>query len=270
MPPAHPAARRFAVAAALAILGGCTPTPAPVPPALSSTGSPSPTSTGLTRTATQTPSATPDWRSGPRVEGLDVSAYQPDVPWTSLRQKGLRFVWIKATEGTSWRSAHFDRQRRGALAEGFLVGAYHYARPAHSSAAAQAAHLLSVAGEWTADGRTLPGAVDLERAEQGDPCHGLSPDELRSWVVEFAQAYRTASGRSPVLYVRDDLWRECVGDPGAAAALPLWLYDHDREVGPWPPGWLRPTIWQRGVVGGLDRNVWFGSEQALREWAERE
>ena len=48
---------------------------------------------------------------------------------------------------------------------------------------------------------------------------------------------------------------------------PLWLYDHDGPMGPLPAGWDRPTVWQRGVDGNLDRNVFLGTEPQLRAWA---
>ena len=70
-----------------------------------------------------------------------------------------------------------------------------------------------------------------------------------------------------MLYVRDDLWRRCAGDDTTLGRLPLWLYDHEPPMGPWPRGWKRPTVWQRGVVGGLDRNVFLGSSEDLVAWA---
>lgn len=36
--------------------------------------------------------------SGPK--GIDVSAYQPNVNWATVKANGIKFVYIKATEGT--------------------------------------------------------------------------------------------------------------------------------------------------------------------------
>jgi hypothetical protein len=38
-------------------------------------------------------------------------------------------------------------------------------------------------------------------------------------------------------------------------------------MGPWPAGWQRPTVWQRGVDGGIDRNVFLGSAADLVRFA---
>jgi GH25 family lysozyme M1 (1,4-beta-N-acetylmuramidase) len=150
-----------------------------------------------------------------------------------------------------------------------LVGAYHYARPASSTGAVQARHFVAVGGPWSPDGRTLPGALDLERSEGADPCHGRTAAELVAWVREFSATYQALTGRVPVIYVRTDMWQRCLGDDrGIGAGHPLWLFDHEGGPGPWPSGWARPTIWQRGVERGIDRNVWFGTEAALRAFAD--
>ncbi len=190
------------------------------------------------------------------------------MDWPGLWAEGLRFVWIKASEGRTWRSPVFAAQRSGARAVGMLQGAYHYARPASSSGAEQARHFVASGGGWTPDGTTLPGALDLERNESGDPCFGHSPAGLAEWIRDFSETYRQLTGRAPMIYVRADMWDQCLGgDRSFGATNPLWLYDHDGEVGPWPAGWERPLVWQRGVVDGLDRNVWFGTLDQLHRLA---
>lgn len=32
--------------------------------------------------------------------GIDVSSYQPNVDWTTVKSNGITFAYIKATEGT--------------------------------------------------------------------------------------------------------------------------------------------------------------------------
>lgn len=33
--------------------------------------------------------------------GIDVSGYQPNINWNTVKANGVQFVYIKATEGTS-------------------------------------------------------------------------------------------------------------------------------------------------------------------------
>lgn len=228
-----------------------------------------PISTVSPTTPLPPPSAPPtEWRAGPTVAGVDVSPYQRTVDWAGLWASGHRFAIVKASEGSTWRSPVYAAQRDAARAVGMMVGAYHYARPSSSSAIAQARHFVAVSGGWSADGRTLPGALDLERNTSGDPCYGMTPAQLTAWIADFSGEYSRLTTRVPMIYVRADLWAQCLaGDRTIGATNPLWLYDHEAPVGPWPHGWERPTIWQRGVEANLDRNVFFGTEADLVRFA---
>ena len=261
------------------LLAGCAsgPTPpavsVPASPAPGGATSPAPTSTAPTTTdhtpapatATRTPAS--DWRTGPTVAGVDVSRYNPRVDWAGLAASGHGFAYVKATEGTGHVSPTGTAQAASARQAGLLVGGYHYARPAASDGATQARFFTANGGRWSGDGRTLPGALDLEQSTSGERCHGLTVVAMRRWVRAFADEYAELNGRPPVLYVKAEVWRECVGDSGEFGDLPLWLFDLDGGPDPLPAGWERPTLWQRGVESTLDRNVFFGDPSQLLRWA---
>lgn len=234
-----------------------TPTATPTPP----------TSTPSTLTPT-TPTPTVSWQDGPTVTGVDVSRYNPEVDWQHLAATGHRFAYVKATEGTGHRSLTYDAQAAGARDAGLFVGGYHYARPGSSDGATQARFFAEHGGGWTADGHTLPGALDLEENTAGDACYGLTPAQLRAWVEDFSGAYAAATGRFPVIYVKAVTWRTCLGDaPAARPGQHLWLYDHGDAPGELPPGWEQPTFWQRAIEDGLDRNVFYGTVADLARLA---
>lgn len=215
------------------------------------------------------PSATAplrEWRTGEGVAGVDVSRYQRSVDWPGLVASGHAFAFVKATEGTNHRSPTHDEQRDGAREAGILQGAYHYAHPGQSSGTLQARFFHANGGAWAPDGLTLPGALDLEAAEEGDTCHGLTPAEMTAWVRAFSDEYRRLSGRVPVIYTKAELWDECTGADTSFGDHPLWLYDHGNAPGDLPAGWDRPTLWQRAVENHLDRNVFFGTGEQLISW----
>ncbi len=203
------------------------------------------------------------------VAGVDVSAYQPKVDWPAVADSGARFTWIKVSEGTTWTNRYRTEQRRGARAAGLFTGGYHYARPKNSSGAEQARHFVRSGGGWQADGRTLPGALDLEKNPDGAACYGKTSGQMVSWIRDFTRTYREQTGRNAVIYVRADWWSECTGDNTTFAATnPLWLYDHEGPMGPVPAGWKSPTVWQYGVRNGLDRNRFLGTQAGLNAWAK--
>jgi hypothetical protein len=64
------------------------------------------------------------------ITGVDISSWNhPDgepVDWEKAYGAGLRFVVVKATQGTGYTNPWLTRDLDDARAEGFLVGAYHY------------------------------------------------------------------------------------------------------------------------------------------------
>ncbi|MDA8061312.1 MAG: GH25 family lysozyme, partial [Actinomycetota bacterium] len=119
--------------------------------------------------------------------GIDVSDHQGNVDWAAAVAQGATFAWVKATEGTYYvDSAYFAQQYNGSYQAGMIHAAYHFAIPNNSTGAAQADFFVANGGGWSADGRTLPGMLDIENNPYGAECYGLSPTQLAAWVVSFS------------------------------------------------------------------------------------
>ena len=61
-----------------------------------------------------------------KIKGIDVSAYQGDIDWNILSKQGIDFVFIKATEGSSYVDEMFKRNYENALKTDLKIGAYHF------------------------------------------------------------------------------------------------------------------------------------------------
>lgn len=204
------------------------------------------------------------------VPGMDVSDHQPDVDWAKAWADGARFAYVKATEGVDFHSGTFDRQYDGAKAVGMLRGAYHVGLPDRSSGAAQALYFANHGGAATSDGRTLPGALDIEPNPYGEYCYGLNPSQLSAWLAEFSNTYRKRSNRYPAIYTTTTWWNRCTArNTDFAANHPLWLAHYAAVPGPLPAGWAYPTIWQFGDAGTFpgDQNRFNGSLDRLQRLA---
>jgi GH25 family lysozyme M1 (1,4-beta-N-acetylmuramidase) len=93
------------------------------------------------------------------VYGFDVSNYQPSVDWsTAYNTGGLRFVYIKATQGTDYIDPSFSSHYEGATNAGFIRGGYHFAGGT-TPASAEADYFVEHGGGWTADGITCTYSV---------------------------------------------------------------------------------------------------------------
>ena len=59
---------------------------------------------------------------------VDISNHQGAFDVGRAVSEGYAGVWMKATEGTTWRDGMFDTFAGQALAAGAVPGAYHYLR----------------------------------------------------------------------------------------------------------------------------------------------
>ncbi|MGN9779728.1 GH25 family lysozyme [Micromonospora sp. H33] len=203
--------------------------------------------------------------------GIDVSRHQGTINWTSVRNAGIEFAFIKATEGTSYKDPNFNTNYVNAYYAGVIRGAYHFALPDRSSGATQANYLASNGGAWSADSRTLPAALDIEYNPYGPSCYGLSQSAMRSWIADFLNAYRARTGRYAVIYTTTNWWTTCTGNwSGPWANHPLWIARWSTSPGTLPAGAPFWSFWQytatgrvSGVSGDVDRNYFNGDRSRL-------
>ncbi|MFE2228375.1 lysozyme [Streptomyces kronopolitis] len=204
------------------------------------------------------------------VEGVDVSSHNGSVSWSTLWSSGVRFAYVKATESTSYTNPSFAQQYNGSYGAGMIRGAYHFATPDTSSGAAQAAYFTGHGGGWSRDGRTLPGALDMEYNPYGSTCYGLSPAALVSWMKDWFATYKARTGRDAVLYTSTNWWKQCTGNSAAFGAVnPLWVPRYGSSVGELPAGWDFHTLWQYTSSGPTvgDHNHFNGTADRLKALA---
>jgi GH25 family lysozyme M1 (1,4-beta-N-acetylmuramidase) len=204
--------------------------------------------------------------AAPPVLGLDVSGHQPIIDWSAVASASAQFAYIKATEGTGLVNADFGSQYDGAYQAGLIRGAYHFALPNESSGAVQASFFVANGGGWSADGRTLPGALDIEYNPYGPECYGLSQAAMVSWIASFTDAYQSLTTVWPVIYTASNWWAKCTGNyAGFAADDPLWIAGNGTTVGALPAGWSTFTFWQYASAGTFpgDQDLFNGSSSQL-------
>lgn len=184
------------------------------------------------------------------VAGMDVSSYQGSVAWSSAYGNGARFAYVKATESTGYTNPDFTQQYNGSYNVGMIRGAYHFAVPSSSSGATQANYFVDHGGGWSADGKTLPGALDLEYNPYGATCYGLSQSGMASWITSFSNTYYARTGRYPVIYTSQSWWSQCVGTAGNySSTSPLWVARYASSIGTLPYAWAYYTLWQYADSG---------------------
>ncbi|WP_433266399.1 lysozyme [Actinosynnema sp. CS-041913] len=215
-------------------------------------------------------SGVPRPNSAGTVPGMDVSSHQGDVDWAKSWADGARFAYVKATEGTGYLNPNFTQQYNGSYHIGMIRGAYHFALPDRSDGAAQADFFAANGGGWSPDGKTLPGALDMEYNPYGDTCYGLSQEAMGGWVKAFGDRLFQRTGRYPMIYTSTSWWNRCVGTTATfGSTSPLWVAHYAEVLGPLPNGWTYQTIWQWQAAGLFpgDQNLFNGAYDRLQALA---
>jgi GH25 family lysozyme M1 (1,4-beta-N-acetylmuramidase) len=190
---------------------------------------------------------------GTAVRGLDISAYQhagSAIDWDLLPGQGIRFVAIKASEGTYYVNPYYPSDAHAAAAAGLAVLPYVFASPNRAGGAATADYAVRTIGSGR--GR-LPLVVDLEN----DPynrhadCYGLHVPATIAWIAAFTARAKALTKRYPVIYTTTAWWRECTGSTGQFRRDPLWLAAFDGTRPTVPTAWRDWTFWQYNDQGNL-------------------
>lgn len=203
--------------------------------------------------------------SGFLCYGIDVSHHQGKIDWErvslSSAQNGypIRFVIMKATEGSTFTDPDYLDNISNARKTGFVCGVYHFYDP-WTSPQKQAQHYINTVKLQKGD--FVP-VVDVERA-------GRSSADLRRDLLLFIKELEAHYGVKPIIYASTKFRRRHLGGADFDA-YPFWVA-HYYVVRPGTDKHWR--IWQftdhasvEGIGGYTDFNVFRGSEsdfQSLR------
>jgi lysozyme len=199
------------------------------------------------------------------IRGVDVSYYQGDIDWQTVRASGVTFAYIKATEGGDYLDSKFSDNWVAAKEAGLQRGAYHFyylCRPVREQIAWFERHVPR-------DPDALPPAIDMEWVPTSTHCK-IKPSrakivaDLRLFLESLERHY----GKRPVIYATGSFHHDIL--EGSFNDYPFWLRAIDG-----PPGeryGFRPWhFWQYsargtlpGVKGHVDKNAFAGTQA---EWA---
>lgn len=198
------------------------------------------------------------------VQGVDVSHYQGEIDFAALKENGIDFAYIKATEGSGHVDEQFAQNRKAAEEAGMLYGAYHFFS-FDSEPAAQAALFMQTVGGMS--GQLVP-VLDVEYYAD----KRVNPPEKETLIPkirEMLSFMETACQSKPMLYTTYPFYEAYL--KGAFEDYPLWI--RNTYFPPLDKG-SRWSFWQytdhaklpgcyEGAEPYIDRNVFRGSEAEL-------
>ena len=197
------------------------------------------------------------------IHGIDVSKFQGDIDWKAVADAGVKFAWIKATEGGDRADEHFQANWMGAKAAGVPRGAYHFVYWCR----APLEEMTWFEQNAPVEDDALPPVLDVEATPTSPTCRRhlekqRTVAEIKLMLEEMGRHY----GKRPIIYTTVDFYEAILSD-GALSDYPIWV----RSTKYHPAVKYGSRAWQfwqyqsdgktPGIDGRVDRDVFYGSKE---------
>ena len=132
-------------------------------------------------------------RNNNNLKGIDVSNWKGNINFQSVKNDGVKVVYIKATEGDYYKDKYAKQNYNGAKEQGLKVGFYHFFR-ANKNAKGQANYFINYLNEIGATNYDCKLALDIETTE------GIGVRDLTSMCIEFLEEVKRLTGKEVIVY----------------------------------------------------------------------
>ena len=185
----------------------------------------------------------------PVLAGIDIYNGNGKVDWKAVAKDGVKFAWIKCSEGTTFKDKSRKRNITAARKAGLIVGGYHFGRPDNGpkqdfrDAIEEADNFLAAITCNAHSGDLLP-VLDLEAGVKSDDSYNAE------WALTWCERVEEVLGCKPVIYCAK--W---------ASDLYLKHADEDllkrlRKYQCWWASYNTGTETKRGVTFWNEWDVW--------------
>ena len=201
---------------------------------------------------------------GYEIRGIDISHYQGKINWEKLsnaqiEHSPIRFVMIKATEGSTQIDDCFQDNFKNARDYGFIRGAYHFWSN-KSSARDQARFFLKNVHLKDGD---LPPVLDVENKPEDMSVEDFQR-EILTWMHIVEDKYHV----KPILYTYYKFKNQYLNTP-VFDDYPYWIAHYYVDEIEYEGDW---KFWQHtdagrlpGIRGTVDFNLYNGSYYDLKK-----
>lgn len=197
---------------------------------------------GYTQVKAFPPSSTPTYN------GIDVSEWQGEIDWGSVRKAGIEVAYIRSSEGSGYVDPYVIDNYNGAKENGIKVGFYHYLTATNEEEALdQAEFFVSVIKGLSVDCRL---AMDFEYFG------GLSTTEINQISRIFLEEVKRLSGKEVIIY-SDAYNAAYTFSEDLALEYPVWVADYgvsEPGNGNWNT-WDGFQYTDEGVISGISGYV---------------
>lgn len=195
---------------------------------------------------------------GQNYHGIDVSHHQHKIDWSQVAKDDVDFVYIKVTEGATYKDPRYEENMKGAINAGLPVGVYHYFRMT-SGAIAQFNNFKAALAGY--DFKLVP-MIDVETSD------GHPVKELQDSLDMFIKLVKAEYGCVPMIYGTQRSYNTYCAPKYNRYHLYIGRYG---KYSPKIIGKGTYTIWQytetgrvKGVSRPVDRSI-FNSKYGLKD-----
>lgn len=184
-------------------------------------------------------------------EGIDISKWQGNINFQEVAKSGIKIVYIKATQGTSYVSPTFEKSYTNAKQNGLKIGFYHYVTARSIESAKKEAEFFAskIAGK----------EIDCRLAMDFEEFGNLTKQEINAVGLAFVKRLEEIT-KKPVVIYSNTFTAKTIWD-GEITSYPLWIAEYGVKKPQNNGKWNKYIGWQytdmgniNGIKGKVDRD----------------
>ncbi len=190
--------------------------------------------------------------------GIDVSDYQGDIDWPTVKESGIDFAVIRCgyrgnTRGNLFEDEHFAANFEGATDAGLQVGVYFFSQATtEKEAEEEASYVLQL---LSGKKPTLPVYFDWEPVDaENSRSKNVDPKELTEFAAKFCRKIQQAGHTSGIYFNRSQGYSAYDLKTLSDAKFDFWLAEYS-EI---PAFYYHFDVWQysdNAMVQGISTPV---------------
>ena len=127
-----------------------------------------------------------------KYQGIDVSNWQGYIDYSQVKNEGIQIVYIKASQGNTYKDPYFEINYENAKANGLKVGVYHFLTATNiQEAEEQAIFFASVISGKQIDCKL---ALDYEQFS------GINREQINQIALAFIQKIKELTEKEVIIY----------------------------------------------------------------------
>lgn len=186
-------------------------------------------------------------------QGIDVSNWQGTIDYQEVKNQGIKIVYIKSSQGTTYKDPYFEKNYENAKKNGLKVGVYHYLTARNESEAIKEANFFaSILSDKE---------IDCKLAMDFESFGNLNKEEINNISKTFLQEVEKLTNRKTIVY--SDLFN-AKNTFELSNNYPLWIafYNNYQDLENIQTNW---QTWEgqqytdvgkiAGIKGNIDRDI---------------